>query len=56
VRPTAAQNTVLHDRAHPSRLVLATLPGGRAKARLPACNTLLNQPCRASAYPAPAGR
>jgi putative CocE/NonD family hydrolase len=55
VRPTAAQNTILHDREHPSRLVLGTLPGGRAKAPLPACNTLLNQPCRASAYPAPAG-
>ena len=51
VRPTAAQNTILHDREHPSRLVLGTLPGGRAKAPLPACNTLLNQPCRASAFP-----
>jgi uncharacterized protein len=54
-RPTAAQNTILHDREHPSRLVLGALPGGRAEAPLPACNTLLNQPCRASAYPAPAG-
>jgi predicted acyl esterase len=54
VRPTAARNTILHDRDHPSRLVLGTVPGRRAKAPLPACNTLLNQPCRPSAYPAPA--
>jgi putative CocE/NonD family hydrolase len=52
-RPTAARNTILHDRAHPSRLVLGTLPGRHAKAPLPACNTLLNQPCRPSAFPAP---
>ncbi len=54
LRPTAAQNTILHDHEHPSRLVLGTLPQRRAEAPLPACNTLLNQPCRASAYPAPA--
>ncbi len=54
-RPTAARNTILHDRDHPSRLVLSTAPGRRAKGPLPACNTLLNQPCRLSAYPTPAG-
>jgi putative CocE/NonD family hydrolase len=51
IRPTAGQNTILHDRDHPSRLVLGILPGARAKAPLPACNTLLNQPCRPDAYP-----
>jgi putative CocE/NonD family hydrolase len=55
VRPTAAQNTILHDPGHPSRLVLGVLRGHRAGAPLPACNTLLNQPCRPSAYPVPAG-
>jgi uncharacterized protein len=53
LRPTAAQNTILHDRDHPSRLVLGVLRGHRARASLPACNTLLNQPCRPSAYPVP---
>jgi hypothetical protein len=45
-RPTAAQNSILHDRRHRSRVVLGVVPGGRAEAPLPACNTLLNQPCR----------
>jgi putative CocE/NonD family hydrolase len=45
-RPTAAQNSILHDRRHPSRIVLGKVPGGHAQAPLPACNTLLNQPCR----------
>jgi predicted acyl esterase len=45
-----ALNAVLHDAAHPSRLVLSVLPGGRAVGPLPACDTLLNQPCRPSAY------
>jgi len=35
LRPTAAQNTILHDREHPSRLVLGTLPGGRANGTAP---------------------
>ena len=55
LRPASVQNTILHDAAHPSRLVLGVLPGGHAERPLPACNTLLNQPCRPSAYPAPAG-
>jgi putative CocE/NonD family hydrolase len=42
-----AQNSVLHDPAHPSRLVLGELPGETARAPLPACDTLRNQPCRA---------
>jgi putative CocE/NonD family hydrolase len=43
---TPATNTVLHDRQHPSRLVLGVLPGQVAHSRLPACDTLRNQPCR----------
>jgi predicted acyl esterase len=48
-RPTAGQNSILHDPGHPSRIVLGVLPGAHAQAPLPACNTLLNQPCRADA-------
>ena len=50
--PAAGVESVLHDPGHPSRLVLGDLPGGGAQAPLPACNTLLNQPCRADAFPA----
>ena len=55
-----AVNTVLHDKEHPSRLVLGQLVGETARAPLPACDTLRNQPCRpdplavAPAVPAPA--
>jgi putative CocE/NonD family hydrolase len=42
----AATNTVLHDAAHPSRLVVGVLPGQVARAPLPTCDTLVNQPCR----------
>lgn len=44
--PTPATNTLLHDPAHPSRLVLGVLPGQVAHAPLPGCDTLRNQPCR----------
>jgi hypothetical protein len=44
--PMPATNTILHDRAHQSRLVLGVLPGQVAHAALPACDTLRNQPCR----------
>lgn len=47
-----AVNTVLRDRKHPSRLVLGELPGERAHAPLPPCDSLRNQPCR----PDPLGR
>ena len=43
---TPATNTILHDPAHPSRLVLGVLPGQVAHTPLPACDTLRNQPCR----------
>jgi putative CocE/NonD family hydrolase len=44
--PMPAVNTVLHDAAHRSRLVVGVLPGERAHGPLPACDTLRNQPCR----------
>ena len=39
-------NTVLHDKAHPSRLVVGVVPRAVAHTPLPACDTLRNQPCR----------
>ena len=53
--PTAALNTVLHDRAHPSQLVVAVLAGQVAHAPLPACDTLRNQPCRPDPLATPHG-
>jgi hypothetical protein len=47
----SAQNTVLHDPAHPSRLVVGQLAGESAQAPLPGCDTLRNQPCRADPAP-----
>src|SRR3954454_1135284 len=41
-----ATNTVLHNATHPSRLVVGVVPKARARALLPACDTLSNQPCR----------
>ena len=53
MRPTAAVNSILHDREHPSRIIFGEVPGGRAPGPLPACGTLLNQPCRTSRAAAP---
>jgi uncharacterized protein len=44
--PDPATNTVLHNAAHPSRLVAGVVPGAAAHSPLPACDTLRNQPCR----------
>ncbi len=41
-----SRNSVLHDDAHPSRLVLGELTGVDIPSALPACDTLLKQPCR----------
>lgn len=41
-----SRNSVLHDAAHPSRLVLGELPGVAVPAARPACGALLKQPCR----------
>jgi hypothetical protein len=46
----AGENSILHDAEHPSRLVVGTVPGGRAPGGYSACDTLLNQPCRADAF------
>lgn len=56
--PGAGVNSILHDKAHPSGIVVGTVPGASAGAGYPACDTLLNQPCRPDAFTAsdPPGR
>jgi putative CocE/NonD family hydrolase len=55
IAPLAATNSLYHQPGLDSKLVLGWLPGGTAHAPLPACDTLLNQPCRPSAEPVPDG-
>jgi len=55
VLPGPATNTILHDAAHPTRLVLPVVPGARAKAPLPACDAVRAEPCRAVTGALPAG-
>jgi hypothetical protein len=55
ITPLVAMNTIYHQPGMDSKLVLGWLPGATAHAPLPACDTLLNQPCRPSAQPLPAG-
>jgi hypothetical protein len=50
-----AVDSVYADAAHPSALVLGHLSGGHAKGPRAACNTLLNQPCRANRTAVPSG-
>src|SRR5204863_5287681 len=45
--PDPATNTVLHDAAHPSRLVVGVVPSGVPQAPLPAGHALTTQPIRA---------
>src|SRR3954447_1726781 len=46
----AGVNSILHDAKHPSELVIGTVPGASAPAAYPACDMLLNQPCRPDAF------
>lgn len=52
---TPGINRIYADAHHPSAIVLGYLPGGHAEAPLPACDTLLNQPCRQNQAPVPSG-
>jgi putative CocE/NonD family hydrolase len=45
--PGNAVNTVLHDAAHPSQLVLPVVPNDTAAHPAAACNSLIREPCRA---------
>jgi putative CocE/NonD family hydrolase len=51
-------NSILHDDQHPSELVLSTMRAPSVKEGYPACDTVLNQPCRPDAFPdsAPPGQ
>ena len=46
----AGVNSILHDSAHPSKLVFGSVAGASAPATYPACDPLLNQPCRPDAF------
>jgi uncharacterized protein len=50
-----AVNRIFADAHDPSALVLGHMSGGRAGAPLPACDTVLNQPCRRSVVRVPSG-
>ncbi len=52
---TPATNSIYADGNRPSAIALGYLQGGHAGAPLPTCDTLLNQPCRQNAAPAPPG-
>jgi uncharacterized protein len=52
---TPADNSIYADAEHPSAVVLGYLPGGYAHAALPACDTILNQPCRRNLDTVPSG-
>ena len=52
---TPAVNSIYADAHHASAIVLGYLPTHYATLPLPACNTLLNQPCRRNAVAVPAG-
>ena len=49
-------NSIYADPHNPSAIVLGYVPGGHAKAPLPTCGTLLNQPCRPNLVPVPTGK
>ena len=46
----AGVNSILHDAAHQSELVFGAVRGAKAPEAYPACDTLLNQPCRPDAF------
>jgi predicted acyl esterase len=51
----AGVNSILHDSNHPSKIVVGSVRGASARAGYPACDTLLNQPCRPDAFTASDG-
>jgi putative CocE/NonD family hydrolase len=54
-KKTPAVNSIYADAKHPSAIVLGYLRGGHSEAPLPACDTLLNQPCRRNLTSVPSG-
>jgi uncharacterized protein len=53
---TAFTDTVYAGPSRPSQVVLGLIPGATAKAPLPACGTIIGEPCRRNNAPVPAGR
>jgi uncharacterized protein len=53
---TAFDDTIYAGPARPSAVVLGVIPGATARRPLPACWTLVGEPCRRNAAPVPAGR
>jgi putative CocE/NonD family hydrolase len=53
VNPTPATNSVWHDRRHFSQWVFNTLPITGSVPPLPACGSVLEEPCRTNAEPVP---
>lgn len=51
--PTPATNSVWHNRNHVSEWVFDTLPVKSAVPALPACGTVLEEPCRTNTQPVP---
>lgn len=56
LHPVPAENTVLNDPDHPSRLVLGRIADRVARPPARPCGELANQPCRDSIAPVPSGR
>jgi hypothetical protein len=54
--PAQVTDTVYASPAEPSDVVLGLIPGAAARAPLPACGSVLGEPCRANPAPVPAGR
>ena len=55
LNPTPSLNTVLHDTAHPSRLVLGLMQDDQVRPEAVPCGELANQPCRNSIAAVPDG-
>lgn len=49
-------DTVYAGPCRPSQVVLGLIPGATAKTPLPACGTIVGEPCRRNTVPVPAGR
>jgi putative CocE/NonD family hydrolase len=47
--------TILHDSAHPSKLMLGLLPKANVEANLPTCGNVDSEPCRSNMIPQPQG-
>lgn len=56
LNPTPSMNTVLHDREHPTKLVIGVMDDDQPRPEAVPCGELANQPCRDSIAPVPEGK